>query len=205
VGEATPTYLADPEARRRIAETLPDARLIAILRNPVDRAYSQYWMARSLGTEDRSFEAAIGLTASEPDARPLRRYLEHGHYVDQLRDLAARHPRGAIHVAIFEDFVEAPEAAFRAVCRFLDVDDAIVPDVVGTTVNAHVDHRSGSLHRAAKDLPRPLRRAIGRLNARAESYPPMDPATRVELLGRFREPNDALAAWLGRDLTGWGV
>jgi hypothetical protein len=205
VGEATPTYLADPQARRRLAATLPEAKLIAILRDPVDRAYSQYWLARSLGTEDRTFEAAIGVAGgADATDRPLRRYLEQGRYVEQLRDLCTLYPRDAVHVEIFEDFVAAPAERFRSVCRFLDVDDTVVPDLVGATVNRHVDHRSPSLHRAARDLPRPIRRALGRLNARPATYPPMAPATRAELRSRFEGPNDELARWLGRDLSEWG-
>jgi hypothetical protein len=99
-GEATPTYMYDETAMSRMAETVPDARLIAILRNPVDRAYSHYWMNRSLDREDLLFPVAIETeaerlagddhdeeTAQETEARahqargtagrPVRKYADH--------------------------------------------------------------------------------------------------------------------------------
>ena len=51
IGEATPVYLDDPVARERLIQTLPDAKIVIILRNPVDRAYSHYWHKRRLGSE----------------------------------------------------------------------------------------------------------------------------------------------------------
>lgn len=58
-GEASPNYLAHPASARRLADALPDAKVIALLRNPVERAYSQYWMQRRRGHEARLFEDAI--------------------------------------------------------------------------------------------------------------------------------------------------
>src|ERR1051326_983405 len=55
VGEATPNYLYEPAAIKRMAAIVPEARLIAILRDPVDRAYSHYWQNRSLGKETMTF------------------------------------------------------------------------------------------------------------------------------------------------------
>ena len=58
-GEATPSYLAVPYVPARIRSAIPGARLIAILRNPVQRAYSSWWMFHARGMEPLSFEAAI--------------------------------------------------------------------------------------------------------------------------------------------------
>ncbi|MGH2726565.1 MAG: sulfotransferase domain-containing protein, partial [Actinomycetota bacterium] len=58
-GEATPGYLGHPQAAERIAATLPDVRLIALLRHPADRAYSQYWHNRATGTETRTFARMV--------------------------------------------------------------------------------------------------------------------------------------------------
>jgi Sulfotransferase domain len=208
VGEATPTYLYDEVAVQQMAAALPGALLIAVLREPVDRAYSQYWLNRSSGDEDRSFEEAVGLVppaAGRPGepARPLRRYLERSRYLPYLENLAASFPRASIHVEIFEELMAHPAHRFAAICRFLGIDDTVVPDNVGTRVNPHTRHRSAGLRRRAKTLPRPLRDAVGRLNTRPAVYPPMADATRSELAGRFRDANQELATWLGRDGSPW--
>src|SRR5262249_39324802 len=59
VGEATPSYLQSASAAARIRDAVPDARLVAVLRNPVDRAYSGYSMRVQQGTEDRTFVEAM--------------------------------------------------------------------------------------------------------------------------------------------------
>ena len=208
IGEATPTYLYDEAAVTQIAATLPDASLIVVLREPVDRAYSQYWLNRSQGDEDRPFEEAVGLvpaTASRPGepARPIRRYLERSRYLPYLERLASLFPREAIHVEIFEELTADPAARFSAVCRFLGVDDTVVPDIVGARVNPHAAHRSPGLRRRARAWPKPLRDVVGRLNTRPAPYPALADATRQELQKRFGEANRLLGAWLGRDLTVW--
>jgi hypothetical protein len=88
-GEATPSYLFDPQVPERMARIVPDARLIALLRNPVDRAYSHYQMEVRRGKEARSFEEATqeemrsaegeGNTVNVPHA-----YLRRGLYAEQL-------------------------------------------------------------------------------------------------------------------------
>src|SRR6476646_8031988 len=60
-GEATPDYIYDPAARQRMAETLPEAKFIVMLRDPVERAYSQYWLIKRKGWEDKTFEEALDL------------------------------------------------------------------------------------------------------------------------------------------------
>src|SRR5262245_45971784 len=59
IGEATQSYMYDPDAIARMRSVVPSARLLTILRHPTDRAYSHYWLNRAHGLEDRSFEAAI--------------------------------------------------------------------------------------------------------------------------------------------------
>lgn len=80
-GEATPSYLLNPLVSERMAKTIPDAKLIALLRNPVDRAYSHYQMGLRRGDEVRPFEEAGGRRAGDsgrdvdrvPRSRALRR------------------------------------------------------------------------------------------------------------------------------------
>lgn len=204
IGEATQTYMYLPEVLPRLAEAAPDARLIAILRNPVDRAYSHYWLNRSFRVETLDFRAA---TAAGLD-RPVRRrqdfaYVERGRYLVQLERVCEYFPRKALHVVLFEDLIHEPGETFASVCRFLDVDPEIRPSNLGDSINRHLEFRSLRLRSLSRRLPRPMGLVVGRLNARPVDYPPMDEAVRRELSQRFAEDNAHLAGWLGRDLSAW--
>jgi transposase len=205
VGEATQTYMYEDEAIHKVAETLPDARLIALLRDPVDRAYSHYWLNRSLGSEPLDFAQAV---AAEPErvgsGDPARRrtysYIDRGDYLRQLLHVCEHYPRSSLLVLLFEELRDRPEDIFRSVCRFLEIDDGFVPPNLGIPVNRYDRPRSRQLRKNLNRLPRTIRRVAGRLNARRASYPPMDPSVRDELGSYFRERNAALESWLGLDL-----
>jgi lipopolysaccharide transport system ATP-binding protein len=88
-GEASPSYLFDPQVPERIARIVPEARLIALLRNPVDRAYSHYQMEVRRGKEARSFEEATEeeMTSAEGEGNTVDvryAYLRRGLYAEQL-------------------------------------------------------------------------------------------------------------------------
>jgi sulfotransferase family protein len=135
-GEATPSYLSHPHAAKRMAEVIPHARLIALLRNPVDRAYSHYQMAVRRGFEHLNFEEAI--EAEEARLRSEREevledehhvsfnlerfsYLSRGVYVDQLVRLSEFFDREQMLVLKSEDFFERPQDTFKFVLNFLDL------------------------------------------------------------------------------------
>ena len=215
VGEASPAYMSFEEAPARMAQVIPQARLIAILRNPVDRAYSHYWHNQARGREPLGFVDAI---AAEPEriasAGPTQRrdhnysYLNRGRYLAQLQRVCQYYPREALQVLLFEDFRDAPLQTFQSLCRFLEIDDTFVPLDLGAAVNPYVSFRSPRLrdfyhHPWFPRLP-VLQQVLGRFNTRrGVAYPPLDPALRAELQRQFEKDNAALAAWLGRDLSCW--
>jgi Sulfotransferase domain len=209
VGEASPTYYMHADAIERMAGAVPDARLIALLRNPIDAAWSNYWMQRSLGFERRSFADAV---LDELDDRPMGRavrYLGSGRYLEHLRRVGERYPRDALLVKVFEDLRDTPGGTFAEVCRHIGVDVTFAPETIGEVVNPSTRLRSEGLrrfmlkHHAWKRLPFRLAMAIDRLNRVEARYPSMDPAMRSRLAAWFAEPNAALGEWLGRDLSGW--
>jgi sulfotransferase family protein len=211
VGEATPTYLYNDKARHRMAEILPDSRLIAILRNPVDRAYSHYWHNCRRGREPLSFQEALAVEqrrlAEAPQARRGRyAYMDRGRYLRQLLAVVDLYPRGALLVLILEEFSRDPVKGLREVWRFLGVDEAFVPRRPKGHMNRARRYWSLRLHRHLRMRPRTLStRVLARLNIRpGPPYRPMDPRLRAELAQRFHEENRALARWLGRDLALWG-
>jgi hypothetical protein len=117
-GEATPSYLFDPRVPERMAETIPDAKLIALLRNPVDRAYAQYQMEKERGTERRAFAKA---THDEMAGEEGFAYLARGLYAEQLTRFAAFARRGRLLVLCSEDFFARPREVFHRALDFLDL------------------------------------------------------------------------------------
>ena len=181
-GEATPYYLACPQAPRRAASRVPRARLVALLRNPVERAWSHYRMARWQQKETLSFEEAID---AEPDrlrgeyeklraddqyyspAYHQQSYLTRGIYLPQIRHWLEHYPREQLLVLISEDFYRDPAPVFARLCRFLGLQDWLPP---------RFESFNGQGGKA------------------------MEPATRARLREHFRAPNAALADFLGRGL-----
>jgi hypothetical protein len=197
VGEATPAYMASGPAVTRMAATIPDALLVVLLRNPVDRAYSHYWHNRLLGKEQREFSEALADPGAGPD------YLGRGRYVDQLRRVTDHFARSSLHVMLHDDMVTAPAPTFAELCRFLGVDPTVQPGRVGTVVNAATAFRSLRVRRATRGWPKPVRNAVGRLNTRPFTYPPLRDDEAAVLERRMAEPNRELAEFLGRDLSLW--
>jgi hypothetical protein len=207
-GEATQTYLFEENALDRMAAVVPEAKLIVLLRHPIDRAYSHYWLNRARGREPLDFPEAI---EAEPqriangglNERFWYSYLGRGRYARQLNALTRRYPGDHVLVHLFEELSDSPGPTYASICRFLCVDDGFLPPNLGRVVNPYVTFRSVRLRSLSLRLPRQVGRAIGRLNTRAGSYPAMDVTLRRELIESFEGEIAAVESWLGRDLSSW--
>jgi hypothetical protein len=145
VGDARTHNLGLPFVAPRIRQSLPDARLVAILRNPVDRAYSEWWHLLSLGLETSSFEEAIDdnlrrieagcLFEGEEGARTWARgmlgsgadtrygmYLDFGYYARHIERYLSLFPASQLEVVLFEDLSRDPEVVTRRIWKHLGVD-----------------------------------------------------------------------------------
>ncbi len=205
-GEATPNYLDDELVAPRLAATVPAARLIAILREPVERAWSHHCYDRDLDIDSTPFDDVVA-SAGRPDEH---RYLRQGRYVRHLERFAALVPREQLLVLWFEDLRDQPEACWREVCRFLELAPDPVPADVGSVHNRHYTVRLPWVRRAMirgrawKRLPFGLAPRIDRLLRAERRYDELDPSVRDRLRAAFVDDDRALAAWLGRDLPpGW--
>jgi len=126
IGEITPNYLHTAPLER-IANTLPEARLIVILREPVSRAYSAY---RLLNEE---FE---GLTFPQACASPMGNYLvKQSLYGEKLKELYEHFAREQVLVLLYDDVNQNPAGVYRTVCRHLGVDVISPPQEVNQTFN----------------------------------------------------------------------
>jgi hypothetical protein len=185
IGEASPSYLFHPLAPERARAVLPGTRLIAVLRNPVDRAYSQYQHEVALGREPLSFEEALAAEEERTrgeverllaDPRAFSRawwdhtYLARGLYAEQLDRWLAVFPREQLLVVTTDELGERPGTTYASILAFL-----------------------GAAPHQLPEYPRVFDR----------DYAPMEPRTRAALERRFAEPNRRLESLLGREL-GWG-
>jgi hypothetical protein len=179
--EASGYYLFHPCAAERMARHVPEVRILAMLRDPVERAYSAYKHELARGFESESFETAIELEddrlegeadrmAADPGYRSLSHrhhgYVHRGQYAEQLARIRQYFPADRIHVLESESFFERPEETYRDVLDFLH-------------------------------LPRVLPDRFDRWNARPSA--PMPEPTRARLRAHFRDHDRALADMLGRE------
>jgi hypothetical protein len=136
--EATPDYMLDPRAASRAADLVPDALIVALLRDPVARAYSHHRHMVRLGYEPFSLEDALDAEADrcrldweriaeDPTYRPLNllrfSYVERGHYARQLDSWFDAYPSQAILLIASEDLFTSTRETFRRVQEFLGLDE----------------------------------------------------------------------------------
>lgn len=137
-GEACPYYLLNPHTPRRVYETIPQAKIIVILRNPVDRAHSHYYHNYNRRFETLSFEEAIEAEQErlQVEIEKLRgdeyyisykhytfSYLLKGEYVDQLINWMKFFPREQFLILKFEHFFSDPASNIKQVLAFLNLPD----------------------------------------------------------------------------------
>ncbi|RZS91352.1 sulfotransferase family protein [Motilibacter rhizosphaerae] len=142
LGESTPFYLYDLDAQRRIAAARPDAKLVAVVRDPVDRAYSNWMHLWSDGLEpEADFLAAV----RDEDRRvaagwaPFWHYRRQGRYGEQLQHLLTLFPREQVLVLRYRQLVDAAGETLDRVSRFLGVAEGQVGAAAPENVRPYVD------------------------------------------------------------------
>ncbi|MFN0023053.1 MAG: sulfotransferase family protein [Parvularculaceae bacterium] len=208
IGEKSADYLAHPEAAGRIAAFAPDARLIVQLRNPVERAYSDYCMLYRRGTVRAAPDAYF--SASRPAAES-ERFLNGGLYAGHLQRFFDHFPRDQMLVLLYEEIMSAPVDAYNRILAHI----GLAADA--TTVSAERQNDSAapllplamrSALKPFKNAVKPLRgtplfKAVRSVFAREVSYPPLGAGARDFLDNFYRADIAALEAMIGRDLHAW--
>ena len=169
-GEASVDYMFHPLAAYRIARTFPNVKIVVVLRNPIDRAYSHWALFRRERKEAlRSFRAAINVEGKRTSSHFRRySYLSRGLYADQLYRLHSLFPHENVMVLRSETLFDRPAETLNRFWSFVGLGPHVLP-------------------------PRSLVK-----NAHKGIYNPMDAKTRQFLAEFFREPNARLEAMLGR-------
>jgi hypothetical protein len=224
-GESSVSYMYYPEAGERIRRYVPRARFLAILRHPVDRAYSKYLQFRRDGVEPCArFEDAIAAEPERIRARwsPTWFYLDRGYYHRQLSGYVDLFGRERLHVALYDDFARDPQGVLDGMFQFLGVDPVTVDvgrhhnvsrevhvprlvwlhDLVMRPNRASRLMRGRLPHRFVRAVT-PLARRVVFRTAGTLDYTPLSPALRSELTSRFRDDILRLADLLDRDLSHW--
>jgi Sulfotransferase domain len=184
VGEASPSYVLHPLAPQRVAGVVPDARLIVLLRNPVDRAYSQYQHEVELGREPLSFEEA--LDAEEERLRgEVERMIADPQYFSTAWWSHTYATRG-----LYAEQLERWLAIFPREQLLVLSNEELAADTHGTYTRV-LEHIGAPPHRL-DGYPRVFER----------EYAPMQDGVRRRLAFYFAEPNRALYELVGRDF-GW--
>jgi hypothetical protein len=211
IGEASPIYLECPQAAERIRSLIPGARIIASLRQPVDRAYSDYIMY--LRRRGRRLDPAHDLRPDAAWARPDSRWMQVSRYAAQVRRYVDRFPAERIHVAVFDDLKRDAVGMTQSVYRFVGVDPSFRPDVetphaAGGVPKSRLLERlfsNRALRSALQPLmPRGAANWVRRFRSRTMEKPPaLPPDLRRELTEHFRADIAETSALIGRNLDHW--
>ncbi|MGF7161708.1 hypothetical protein FHS85_003349 [Rhodoligotrophos appendicifer] len=224
LGDASTFYLPHPRAAERIRQASADARIVAVLRDPAERAYSAFTFQRSLGLEPReSFRQAL-----QDERAGLRddwlygwRYLYCGRFGEQLEHYVKEFGEDRVMVLEFGELKRDLAGALRRIFIFLGLDPHEAPPWT-TTSNRTLLPQSPVLRQAKFLLSRPnllkdgvktllplraRRRLKQQLFAAIDRHSqpprPMDPEDRAFLIDHFRADRELLASRLGWDLSGW--
>lgn len=183
--EGTPDYLLHPHVPARMKKTLPDAKLIVILRNPVDRAYSLYKHQVQRTNEPLSFADAVDAEAQRLDGEMEKMladeryfsfhmqhhsYLARGCYMDQLERWLPHFPREQFLILLMDDLVRDAQGTLREITNWLEIPELEFTGIKRANESIHVE--------------------------------PMDDVVRARLHDYFRPHNARLEEFLGRTL-GW--
>jgi hypothetical protein len=233
IGEASPRNLFLPYVPPRIKRELPGAKLIAMFRNPVDRAFSAWWMRYSLGVEKLTFREAVqanleqiasGFTFAGEDGERLWReaihwggtrphvkyrwYLDMGYYALQLRRYLELFPDTQFKVLFFHDLRKAPHPVIQEVWDFVGVDPDFpladtTPQMVGIPKAGLPLLRMAQATGTQRLIPKRLRTWVAMVLSKHSHRPTIEPSMRDWLVAHYAQHNRDLERIVGRDLSFW--
>jgi hypothetical protein len=230
VGEASVWYLFSKSAAKEIMDFSPGAKILAMLRNPVDVVHALHSQHLFDANEDvADFEAALALEQARKLGQSLPRsrdyfslpsYIDSVRFAEQLERYFSAFGRECVEVMIYDDFKKAPSEAVARALSFLGLSPMSSPDYEEINVNKRV--QSQALHRALKNPAPALRRiartllpsravrhwlmsSVDRINVTPGPRRSMRAETRAALLATLTPEIQKLELLLGRDLSGWYI
>jgi hypothetical protein len=219
-GESSPFYLYDEGAQQRIADQIPDAKLILLLRDPIDRAHSNWTHLWSAGLEPESdFVAAC----RQQDRRlaagwaPFWQYLRLGLYGEQLGRLYSHFPREQVLMLRYKQLRDDPPATLNQICAFLGVTEGVIHEIPAANVTTHasdtvrnrlisagVRFGAGLHHRIPGGWWAPVESALSRrLQSEQRRRTPLTPDQRDALIPYFAKDVALLEQLTGETFPDW--
>lgn len=216
IGEASTIYLSDSQAPKRIQHYIPDVKLIAILRDPAERAFSSYMHLVRDGYETLSFAEALEAESDriKENWQPLWYYRKRGFYYQQLQKYFELFPPEQIKIYLYEDLVNDSIAVIQDLARALEVDDTFKPNLTKQNVSGvpknrllqKVLTRKNPLKSILKPLlPKSLRKSVLQdlTKRNLGAKPTLSPQMRQNLIAIYREDILQLEKLIQRDLSQW--
>ncbi len=218
IGEASPWYLYEPKAPERIQHYIPNAKLIAILRDPVERAYSNFLNSVREDLEPlNDFVQAMEAESERINSNwsPRWFYKQRGFYYIQLKRYFDQFDRNQLKVYLYEDLQSDPIGLMQDIFQFLGVDETFVPDT-SQKHNVSLIPRNKVLNKLFRQpnsiksilkpfLPSRLRKQVktNLINLNLQKKPQLQPEVRKQLIEEYREDILKLQELIQRDLSRW--
>jgi len=122
IGEASPSYLSDPDAPKLIYQVSPDAKILISLRDPVERVYSHYLMLKRIGSKISTFHNQIEISLNEKkNKKEDKILLENGLYFQHVKRYLSIFRKEQVKIIIFEDFVKDTKSTLKEILNFLNL------------------------------------------------------------------------------------
>lgn len=214
VGEGSVSYLWSKTAAKAIAQCLPEAKIVIVLRNPAGRAFAQYLKSVSDGTVSCSFRRHLEACFSYNNEQLgiFHPFLEYGMYAEQLDRYLQVFPKEQINISLFDEIASNPSQWLAGICEFLGVSANFAPHYVQGHYHPNVPRlvrltqamqRTGAWEKAGRCISRQLRTSIKRIVYRQTPKLTMEPEDRELLHCHYRDDIRRLEALLKRNLSAW--
>jgi len=214
IGEASVSYFWEKNAPRAISTKIVMAKILVILRNPVERALSQFSHMASFAEKPMRFSEYLDRAMESRDTRISEFYpcLNYGLYGEQLERYRAFFDADRIRIHLYEDFRNEPKHVLQKIFRFLEVDPNFEPDLSARHMESAVPRsyflkkaldRLGIRETLRGRLPPEIRRYVRKATLRPREELTMTPDDHARLVDFYREDIGKLSEMLQRDLSSW--
>lgn len=213
VGEASVSYLFYKEVPGKIFELVPDAKIVIILRDPVERAFSHYLMDERLGYISIPFEDVVYRKKGHTGLELFyQQYLELGFYHDQVKRYLDTFGKNRVRIYFFNDLLNSPRSILEDLFKFLDVKENLNIDIrkkhnVRIEPNSRITgeiYKSGKLRKLANFLaPGYVKKMIKNVLFSSGGYKSLDNQVEKYLRKLYDSDIKKLGGLLSRDIPFW--